>query len=159
MTPSPVAAVLIVEAGEVEGGIFLRGSQLAKDLTLAPGSRFGLQRSAVAKQANGGFLICGRRARFHRQCPERTAPRQRKVRSSPHEYAPRQARSCHEPSGLSLAEGDISNPPQSIEYQVKQADIVLPLRRNCHPRRNTSVIRCVFSISTSKRTCASSATA
>ncbi|MBN2302807.1 MAG: bifunctional UDP-4-amino-4-deoxy-L-arabinose formyltransferase/UDP-glucuronic acid oxidase ArnA [Lentisphaerae bacterium] len=119
--------IITVQSGQTEEGICITGSQLAKDLNLVEGMRFGpsatLQKKASIKQS---VLILGVNGFIGNALGERL------LQSGKYHVHGMDLRSDNikgllDKPGFDFDEGDISIHREWIEYHIKKCDVVLPL--------------------------------
>jgi UDP-4-amino-4-deoxy-L-arabinose formyltransferase / UDP-glucuronic acid dehydrogenase (UDP-4-keto-hexauronic acid decarboxylating) len=116
-----------IEFGQTENGVYLGGAQLARELNLVPGMKFGpdsrRQAEAMRKKT---VLILGVNGFIGNALSDRL------LASGRYEVHGMDIRSNHiqhliGKPGFSFEEGDISIHREWIEYHIKKCDIVLPL--------------------------------
>ena len=116
-----------VEFGQGESGLFMNGRQLAMELNLAPGMRFGSQSSfVVGKPCKKNVLILGVNGFIGNHLSERL------LQSGRYEVYGMDLGSgsighLMQHPDFHFTEGDISIMREWIEYHVRKCDIVLPL--------------------------------
>jgi UDP-4-amino-4-deoxy-L-arabinose formyltransferase/UDP-glucuronic acid dehydrogenase (UDP-4-keto-hexauronic acid decarboxylating) len=118
---------LRVHAGQVEGGLYMSGCQLVKELSLAPGMQFGNKKAHVCEQQRKKHvLILGADGFIGNHLSERL------LDSGLYEVHAMDlsknsiGRLLGRPA-FHFSEGDISIHREWIEYHVRKCDIVLPL--------------------------------
>lgn len=119
---------LEVRAGQVEeGGLFVNGVQLARDLCLAEGMRFGSKKSlACEQQRKKHVLILGADGFIGNHLSERLLDSGRYEVHAMDLGKNSIGRLLGRP-GFHFSEGDISIHREWIEYHVRKCDIILPL--------------------------------
>lgn len=119
---------LEVQAGQVEeGGLFVNGRQLARDLCLAEGMRFGRKKSlACEQQRRKHVLILGADGFIGNHLSERLLDSGRYEVHAMDLGKNSIGRLLGRP-GFHYSEGDISIHREWIEYHVRKCDIILPL--------------------------------
>ncbi|OIP50393.1 MAG: bifunctional UDP-glucuronic acid oxidase/UDP-4-amino-4-deoxy-L-arabinose formyltransferase [Deltaproteobacteria bacterium CG_4_10_14_3_um_filter_60_8] len=116
-----------VEAGQLEAGVFVNGAQLATELNLVAGMRFGLRASAeVEERRKKHVLILGVDGFIGNHLSERLLDSGRYEVHGMDLGATSIGRHLGRP-GFHFREGDISIQREWIEYHVRKCDIILPL--------------------------------
>ncbi len=116
-----------VDGGQAEDSVYMNGEQLASDLNLVKGMRFGKHASSLAKsKRKKNVLILGVNGFIGNALVERL------LASGNYEVHGMDLRSDNIKSllgreGFQFTEGDISIHREWIEYHVRKCDIVLPL--------------------------------
>ena len=119
--------VIRVDFGEREGGIYMSGSQLASELNLVEGIRFGPCVSAeIQTKRKKSVLILGVDGFIGNALSERL------LDSGNYEVHGMDLRSDYierllDRPGFHFAEGDISIHREWIEYHIRKCDIIIPL--------------------------------
>ncbi len=116
-----------VESAQAEDGICTSGSQLAEEMGLAPGMRFGRHpRQAAAAGRKKQVLILGVDGFIGNHLSERLLDSGRyEVHGM--DLGDRSIRRLRRREGFHFSEGDISIHREWIEYHVRKCDIVIPL--------------------------------
>jgi UDP-4-amino-4-deoxy-L-arabinose formyltransferase/UDP-glucuronic acid dehydrogenase (UDP-4-keto-hexauronic acid decarboxylating) len=116
-----------VEAGQVEGGIFMHGTQLGRELQLAPGLRFAASPGhGVERVKKQKVLILGVNGFIGNALSARL------LQDKQYEVHGMDVNSnyvqdfAHEPD-FHFEEGDISIHREWIEYHIRKCDVILPL--------------------------------
>lgn len=118
---------LKVNFGQPDGGLYMNGSQLVKELNLVEGIRLGLRAHARIEAARKKkVLILGVNGFIGNALSKRL------LRDDKYEVYGMDLRSNHiqelmDEPGFHFKEGDISVHGEWIEYHVKKCDVVLPL--------------------------------
>jgi len=117
-----------VHAGQVdEGGLFVNGEQLGRDLCLAQGMRFGRKRALTCEQQRKKHvLILGADGFIGNHLGERLLDSGRYEVHAMDLSKTSIERLLGRP-GFHFSEGDISIHREWIEYHVRKCDIILPL--------------------------------
>ncbi|GAA0447949.1 hypothetical protein GCM10009412_23080 [Aeromonas salmonicida subsp. achromogenes] len=150
--------VLEIVAGQAEGGLYVRGAQLARELGLVAGMRLGAKASsALRKERLTRVLILGVNGFIGNHLTERLLKDGRYEIYGLDISASALGRFIDHPH-FHFVEGDISIHTEWIEYHIKKCDVILPLVAIATPS-NTPATRCACSSSILKRTSRSSATA
>jgi len=116
-----------VDFGQVDKGVYVNGVQLARELNLAEGMRFGLSSdSRIEITRKKHILILGANGFIGSALSERL------LRSGKYEVHGMDLRSNYishliDRPGFYFEEGDISIHQEWTEYHIKKCDIVLPL--------------------------------
>jgi UDP-4-amino-4-deoxy-L-arabinose formyltransferase/UDP-glucuronic acid dehydrogenase (UDP-4-keto-hexauronic acid decarboxylating) len=116
-----------IDFGQVEGGVYTSGAQLARDLNLVEGMRFGgVGIVGVSVPRKKRVLILGVNGFIGNALSDRL------LRSEAYEVHGMDLRSDYvqehlDRPGFHFEEGDISIHREWIEYNIKKADVVLPL--------------------------------
>lgn len=116
-----------VDFGQPEGGVYMTGTQLARELGLAKGTTFGPSASNLAEALRRKrVLILGVDGFIGNALSERL------LESGKYEVHGMDLRSDYvqrllDKPGFHFDEGDISIHREWIEYHVRKCDIVLPL--------------------------------
>ena len=116
-----------VDFGQLEGGVYQSGGQLAADLSLAPGMRFGPSfESRVSALRKQSVLVLGVNGFIGNALGERL------LASGKFDVHGMDLRSTHIQSLLGkpdfhFDEGDISIHREWMEYHIRKCDIVIPL--------------------------------
>lgn len=128
---------LIVEAGQVEDGLYVAGGQLAQELNLVRGAKLGARASDVARaNYRKKVLVLGINGFIGNHLTERL------LASGNYEVYGMDmsntalTRFLDHPD-FHFVEGDISIHTEWIEYHIKKCDIVLPLVAIATPREYT----------------------
>lgn len=114
-------------SGQKDGGVFMSGTQLASDMNLEPGMKFGPRASKkVLRKRKKSVLILGVNGFIGNALGERL------LESGDYEVHGMDLRSNNIQSllkkpGFNFDEGDISIHREWIEYHVRKCDIILPL--------------------------------
>ncbi len=118
---------IVVNYGQAEGGIYMAGEQLAMELSLVPGMRFGAStRERVEEKRKKKILILGVNGFIGSALSERL------LESGKYEVHGMDLYSnyCKHLLGrpnFYFSEGDISIHREWIEYHIRKCDIVIPL--------------------------------
>lgn len=116
-----------VLSGQLENGLFMGGNQLAEELSLAAGMRFGQKRAMVcAQQQKKHVLILGADGFIGNHLSERLLNSGRYEVHAMDLGKKSIGRLLGRP-GFHFSEGDISIHREWIEYHVRKCDIILPL--------------------------------
>jgi UDP-4-amino-4-deoxy-L-arabinose formyltransferase/UDP-glucuronic acid dehydrogenase (UDP-4-keto-hexauronic acid decarboxylating) len=116
-----------VEFGELEGGVYMNGAQLADSMNLVKGMKFGSRASEIIQSSRKkSVLILGVNGFIGNFLVERL------LQSGKYEVHGMDLRSNNIQSligreGFHFNEGDISIHREWIEYHVRKCDIILPL--------------------------------
>jgi UDP-4-amino-4-deoxy-L-arabinose formyltransferase / UDP-glucuronic acid dehydrogenase (UDP-4-keto-hexauronic acid decarboxylating) len=116
-----------VDFGQLEGGVYLSGAQLAKELNLVEGMKFGLNSSKrIQGRKKKKVLILGVNGFIGSALSERL------LESGKYDVHGMDLNSGYiqhlqDRPGFHFEEGDISIHREWIEYHVKKCDIILPL--------------------------------
>lgn len=116
-----------VKFGQSDNGIYVSGSQLAKELNLTPGMQFSAQCSAVfEQQRKKNVLILGANGFIGNHLSEKLLAN---GNYEVHAMDLSSSTSGHllEHPNFHFQEGDISIMREWIEYHVRKCDIILPL--------------------------------
>ena len=116
-----------VDFAQAEGGVYVTGSQLADDLRLVPGMRFGVAASARAEaQRTQRVLILGVNGFIGNYLSERLLASGRyEVHGL--DLASTMIERLRSRAGFHFHEGDIAISREWIEYHVKKCDVIVPL--------------------------------
>lgn len=121
------SGALKIESGQVEGGLFLDGEQLATQLQLVPGMRFGAHPAKIRERSQKkNVLILGVNGFIGNALSRRLLDSGRfevfgMDLNSNHIKALKNEKHFH------FHEGDIAVHREWIEYHIKKCDIVVPL--------------------------------
>lgn len=116
-----------VDFGQIEGGVYLSGRQLAAELNLVPGMRFGASTaSRIEATRKRSVLILGVNGFIGNALTERLLAEDRFEVHGLDLRSNHIARFLDHP-GFHFSEGDISIHREWIEYHVRTCDVVLPL--------------------------------
>ncbi len=116
-----------VDFGQVEDGVYMTGSQLARELHLTPGITFGRSMSSISREGTRKkVLILGVDGFIGSALGERL------LETDKHEVHGMDLQSNYverlvNRPGFHFTEGDISIHREWIEYHIRKCDIVLPL--------------------------------
>ncbi|WP_220719378.1 bifunctional UDP-4-amino-4-deoxy-L-arabinose formyltransferase/UDP-glucuronic acid oxidase ArnA [Agarivorans litoreus] len=118
---------LIVNAGQTENGLYLNGEQLAAEMHLVAGMRFGPQASAViAAKRRQKVLILGANGFIGNHLTKRLLD-DGKYEIYAMDMSANQIEQHLSHPDFHFVEGDITIHNEWIEYHIKKCDIVLPL--------------------------------
>lgn len=118
---------LEIESGQVDGGVFLNGAQLARDLALAAGSRFAEPRAVIAQRTRKQkVLILGVDGFIGNSLSERLLESGKYEVHGMDLQCGKIGRLLNNPD-FHFREGDISIHREWIEHHIKKCDIILPL--------------------------------
>ena len=118
---------IVVDSGQAEGSIYMTGEQLAIELSLVPGMRFGVStRERVEEKRRKKILILGVNGFIGSALSERL------LESGKYEVHGMDLQSsyCKHLLGrpnFYFSEGDISIHREWMEYHIRKCDIVIPL--------------------------------
>ena len=118
---------IVVEYGQAEGGIYMTGEQLVRELSLVPGMVFGgSTRGRVEEQRKKKVLILGVNGFIGSALSERL------LESGNYEVHGMDLHSNYckhllERPGFYFSEGDISIHREWIEYHIRKCDTIIPL--------------------------------
>ncbi len=118
---------IVINYGQAEGSLYMTGEQLATELSLVPGMRFGTSvRQRVEEKRRKKILILGVNGFIGSALSERL------LESGKYEVhgMDLQSNYCKHLLGKSnfyFSEGDISIHREWIEYHIRKCDIVIPL--------------------------------
>lgn len=119
--------VLEIVAGQAEGGLYVRGAQLARELGLVAGMRLGAKASsALRKERLTRVLILGVNGFIGNHLTERLLKDGRYEVYGLDISASALGRFIDHPH-FHFVEGDISIHTEWIEYHIKKCDVILPL--------------------------------
>jgi len=119
--------VLEIVAGQAEGGLYVRGAQLARELGLVAGMRLGAKASsALRKERLTRVLILGVNGFIGNHLTERLLKDGRYEIYGLDISASALGRFIDHPH-FHFVEGDISIHTEWIEYHIKKCDVILPL--------------------------------
>ncbi|ELI6430972.1 MULTISPECIES: bifunctional UDP-4-amino-4-deoxy-L-arabinose formyltransferase/UDP-glucuronic acid oxidase ArnA [Aeromonas] len=119
--------VLEIVAGQAEGGLYVRGAQLARELGLVAGMRLGPKASsALRKERLTRVLILGVNGFIGNHLTERLLMDGRYEVYGLDIGASALERFIDHPN-FHFVEGDISIHTEWIEYHIKKCDVILPL--------------------------------
>jgi UDP-4-amino-4-deoxy-L-arabinose formyltransferase / UDP-glucuronic acid dehydrogenase (UDP-4-keto-hexauronic acid decarboxylating) len=117
-----------VDSGQAEDGVFMAGSQLARELNLAPGMAFGSSPARLAEAARTRrVLILGVNGFIGNALVERLLQAFGKYEVHGMDLQSTHIQPLLNRAGFHFDEGDISIHREWIEYHVRKCDIVLPL--------------------------------
>jgi len=118
---------VVVKAGQLAEGVFLRGPQLATDLGLAIGSRFAQDRHSVLQgRQKKKLLILGVDGFIGNALSERLLASGKYEVHGMDLYGSKITRLLNHPD-FHFFEGDISIHREWLEYHIRKCDIILPL--------------------------------
>jgi len=121
------AGALRVDFGQPADGVYLSGDQLARELNLAQGMRFGPQTARLlAEKRRQKVLILGANGFIGNALSERLLAAGRYEVHGMDLQSNHLAHLTNRP-GFHFAEGDISIHREWLEYHVRKCDIVIPL--------------------------------
>jgi len=116
-----------IDSGQVDGGVYVSGTQLARELNLMEGMKFGMSSSErVEAMRKKSVLILGVNGFIGNALSDRL------LESGKYEVHGMDLRSNHiqhllNKPGFYFEEGDISIHGEWIEYHIKKCDIIMPL--------------------------------
>lgn len=131
------SGAVIIDAGQVDDGLYVTGAQLAQELNLVPGARLGARASDVARaHYRKKVLILGINGFIGNHLTERL------LASGNYEVYGMDMSSTALTRFLAhpdfhFLEGDIGIHTEWLEYHIKKCDIVLPLVAIATPREYT----------------------
>jgi UDP-4-amino-4-deoxy-L-arabinose formyltransferase / UDP-glucuronic acid dehydrogenase (UDP-4-keto-hexauronic acid decarboxylating) len=137
LTVACAEGALRIDAGQVDGGIYVSGVQLAKELNLVSGLKFGARASEVARaHYRKKVLVLGINGFIGNHLTERL------LKSGNYEVYGMDMSSTAlkrflDHPDFHFVEGDISIHNEWLEYHIKKCDIVLPLVAIATPREYT----------------------
>jgi len=132
LSPDPLVVAcgegaLRIEAGQLEGGVYVSGAQLARDMNLVAGMRFGPHAGQAAERARKKrVLVLGVNGFIGSHLSERILAEDRFEVHGMDLWSTNIEHLLGRP-GFHFEEGDISIHTEWIEYHVRKCDIVLPL--------------------------------
>ncbi|NKF51825.1 bifunctional UDP-4-amino-4-deoxy-L-arabinose formyltransferase/UDP-glucuronic acid oxidase ArnA [Shewanella sp. WXL01] len=127
LTIACAQGALQVNSGQTENGLFLSGDQLAAEMHLVEGMRFGPQASAViAATRRQKVLIMGANGFIGNHLTKRLLD-DGKYEIYAMDMSSNQIEQHLEHPDFHFVEGDITIHNEWIEYHIKKCDIVLPL--------------------------------
>ncbi|WP_108649006.1 bifunctional UDP-4-amino-4-deoxy-L-arabinose formyltransferase/UDP-glucuronic acid oxidase ArnA [Dongshaea marina] len=119
--------VLQVEAGQAEQGLYVRGAQLAREMSLAEGMRLGPKASSLlAAKKRTKVLILGVNGFIGNHLTERLLEEDHYEVYGMDISASAISRLLKHPR-FHFVEGDISIHSEWLEYHIKKCDVILPL--------------------------------
>ncbi len=116
-----------IDFGQVEGGVYVGGAQLARELNLVEGMKFGMSSSRrIRSTQKKSVLILGVNGFIGNALSERL------LKSGKYEVHGMDLRSNYiqhlmDKPGFNFEEGDISIHGEWVEYHIKKCDVVVPL--------------------------------
>ena len=131
------SGALTIDAGQLEGGLYVAGVQLAQELNLVPGARLGPRASDVARaHYRKKVLILGINGFIGNHLTERLlASGNYEVYGMDMSNTALSRFLAH--PDFHFVEGDIGIHTEWLEYHIKKCDIVLPLVAIATPREYT----------------------
>ncbi|HSB95760.1 MAG TPA: bifunctional UDP-4-amino-4-deoxy-L-arabinose formyltransferase/UDP-glucuronic acid oxidase ArnA [Spongiibacteraceae bacterium] len=134
LTVACAEGAITIDAGQIDGGIYVSGAQLAKELNLVSGLKLGARASDVARaHYRKKVLVLGINGFIGNHLTERL------LNSGQYEVYGMDMSSTALKRFLAhpdfhFVEGDISIHDEWLEYHIKKCDIVLPLVAIATPR-------------------------
>ncbi|MFM2486832.1 bifunctional UDP-4-amino-4-deoxy-L-arabinose formyltransferase/UDP-glucuronic acid oxidase ArnA [Celerinatantimonas yamalensis] len=118
--------ILQIEAGQSEGGLYLRAAQLSQEMSLAQGMRLGTKAAMHAHQKRTKVLILGVNGFIGNHLTERLL-REDHYEIYGMDISASAIERLLEHPHFHFVEGDISIHSEWLEYHIKKCDVILPL--------------------------------